>query len=81
MENNNTILDVSGVSEDQIEHLRRSQKVLNLQMLCITKLKTLLIKSLSNQPIRFFKSTHCKKIRLLFDITVLKILGKFQEKC
>ena len=39
------------VSEYQIKHLRRNQKVLNLQMLFITKLKALLIKSLSNSSI------------------------------
>ena len=39
------------VSEYQIKHLRRNQKVLNLQMLFITKLKALLIKSLSNPSI------------------------------
>ena len=46
---NNTLLHVSLVSEDQIEHLRKS--FLNLQMLCITTLKTLLIKSLSNPSV------------------------------
>ena len=51
----NTILDVFLVSENQIEHFRRSYKVLNLQMLCIAKLKALLIKSLSNPSIFFRK--------------------------
>ena len=49
--NDNTIFDVFLVSEDQIEDLRRSSKGLNLQMLCISKLKALLIKSLSNLSI------------------------------
>ena len=44
-------------------------------MLCITKLKALLIKLIC-----FFKSTHYMKIWLLFNIAVLKICGKFQEK-
>ena len=49
--NDNTIFDVILVSEDQIEHLRRSSKDLNLQLLCISKLKALLIKSLINPSI------------------------------
>ena len=49
--NDNTIFDVILVSEDQIEHLRRSSKGLNLQLLCISKLQALLIKSLSNPSI------------------------------
>ena len=43
----NTVLHVFLVSEVQMEHLRKSWKVLNLQMLCMTKLKAL-IKSYSN---------------------------------
>ena len=66
------------ISEDQIKHLMRNQKVLNLQMFFITKLKALLIKSSSNP--HFFDSTHCMKIWLLFDIAVPKIFEKFQEK-
>ena len=49
--NDNTIFDVILVSEDQIEHMSRSSKGLNLQLLRISKLQTLLIKSLSNPSI------------------------------
>ena len=45
--NDNTILNVL-VSKDQIEHLRRSKNVLNLEVLCIIKLKALFSKYLSN---------------------------------
>ena len=45
--NDNTIL----VSEDQIQHLRRNSKVLNVQILRINKFKALLFTSLSNQSI------------------------------
>ena len=49
--NDNTIFDVILVSEDQIEDMSRSSKGLNLQLLRISKLQTLLIKSLSNPSI------------------------------
>ena len=50
--NDNTIFDVILVSEDQIEHLRRSSKDLTWQLnLKHSKLKALLIKSLSNPSI------------------------------
>ena len=69
------------VSEDQIEHLRRSKNVLNLQILCITKLKALLIKSFSNPSVSSRVPTAWTyNIQLLFDTTVLKIFGKFREK-
>ena len=55
--NDNTIFDVILVSEDQIEHLRRSSKGINLQLLCISKLKALLIKSLSNSSISLIAPT------------------------
>ena len=69
------------VSEDQTEHLRRSKNVLNLQILCITKLKALLIKSFSNPSVSSRVPTAWTyNIQLLFDTTVLKIFGKFREK-
>ena len=37
--NDNTLFDVILVSEDHIEHLRRSSKSLNLHLLCISKFK------------------------------------------
>ena len=77
--NDNTIFDVILVSEDQIEHLRRSSKGLNLQLLCISKLQALLIKSLSNPSISL-RVPHRMNIRLLFNIAVLKIFEKFPEK-
>ena len=49
--NDNTIFDVILVSEDQIEDLSRNSKGLNLQLLRISKLQALLIKSLSNPSI------------------------------
>ena len=49
--NDNTIFDVILVSEDQVEHLRKSSKGLNLQLLCISKLKALLFNPLSNPSI------------------------------
>ena len=39
------------VSKDQIGHLRRSKNVLNLEILCITKLKALFSKYLSNPSV------------------------------
>ena len=67
------------MSEDKIEQLRRSKNVLNLQILCITKLKALLIKSLRTHPfLREHPPTY--NIQLLFDTTALKIFGKFREK-
>ena len=39
------------VSKDQIGHLRRSKNVLNLEILCITKLKALYSKYLSNPSV------------------------------
>ena len=58
------------VSEDQIEHLRRSKIVLNLKILCITKLKALLSKSLSNPSVSSRVSTawtyNCSLTQLLW---------------
>ena len=75
---NNRILDVFLVSKEQIELLRRSEKVLNLQMLCITKLKALLIKSLDNTSFSS-ESTHFMKKQLLLDITALKFSGNTKK--
>ena len=67
------------VSEDQIEHLRRNKNVLNLQTLCITKLKALFIKSLSNPSVSSGVPTvwtyNCSLTQLFW-----KFCGKFHEK-
>ena len=62
--NDNTIFDVILVSEDPIEHLRRSSKDLNLQLLCISKLKALFIKSLINPSFLWEYPLHESKIAL-----------------